>query len=204
MTEMSTSARRRGRTARASRDQVLALAMDRYLHGDRVDVQAIASELGIGRTTIYRWFGSRDELIGEILVRAAEPLLAAARAAARGKGGPALLDTLDRFNRGLADAPALRQFVEHERDAALRVITSGAGTVQPRIAAMITDLIVQEVRAGAYEPPVAPATLGYAIVRLGEAFLFNDAVAGMRGDVERLREVEAAILGVARDLAGRP
>jgi hypothetical protein len=62
---------------------------------------------------------------------------------------------------------------------------------------MITDLIEQEVSAGAYEPPVEPATLGYAIVRLGEAFLYNDAVAGMRGDVDRLRDVEAAILGVA-------
>jgi hypothetical protein len=31
-------------------------------------------------------------------------------------------------------------------------------------------------------------------VRLAEAFLFNDA--GMRSDVDRLKEVEAAILGV--------
>ena len=127
--------------------------------------------------------------------------------AARGRGGPALLDTLDRFNRSLANAPALRRFVEHERDAALRVITSGAGSVQPRIVAMITDLIEDEVSAGAYEPPVEPATLGYAIVRLGEAFLYNDAVAGMRGDVDRLRDVEAAILGVSgtkTDLASRP
>jgi hypothetical protein len=85
------------------------------------------------------------------------------------------------------------------------VITSGAGKVQPRIAALITDLIMREVRAGTYEPQVEPATLGYAIVRLGEAFLFNDAVAGMRGDVDRLREVEAAILGVPRGPEeGRP
>ena len=33
-------------------------------------------------------------------------------------------------------------------------------------------------------------------MRLAEAFLFNDAAAGMRGDVDRLRDVEAAILGV--------
>ena len=52
----------------------------------------------------------------------------------------------------------------------------------------------REVAAGAYDPPVEPATLGYAIVRLAEAFLFSDA--GMRSDVDRLREVEAAILGV--------
>src|SRR5438093_8608076 len=182
---------RRGRPAAASREDVLAAAMYRYLRGQRIDVQAIAVELGLGRTTIYRWFGSREDLIGEVLVRAADPLLEAARAEARGRGGPMLLDTFDRFNRSLADAPALRQFVEQERDVALRIITSGAGILQPRIVARIADLIEDEVRAGAYEPPVEPATLGYAIVRLAEAFLFNDADADMRRDGDRPREVEA-------------
>jgi len=107
-----------------------------------------------------------------------------------------LLETFDRFNRALADAPALRQFVEQERDAALRIITSSAGIVQPHNVARITTMIEEEVRAGAYQPPVEPATLAYAIVRLAEAFLFNDAAAGMRGDVDRLRDVEAAMLGV--------
>ena len=61
---------------------------------------------------------------------------------------------------------------------------------------LIAGLITEEAAAGTYEPPVEPSTLGYAIVRLAEAFLFNDAVAGIRGDVDRLREVEAALLGV--------
>jgi hypothetical protein len=112
-------------------------------------------------------------------------------------GGRGLLDTFDRFNRTLADAPALRAFVEQERDAALRIIASGAGIVQPRIVELITGLIAEEVDAGTYEPPVAPAVLGYAIVKLAQAFLFNDAVVGIRGDVDRLREVEAALLGVS-------
>jgi Zn-dependent protease with chaperone function len=86
--------------------------------------------------------------------------------------------------------------VEEEREAAIRVITSGAGIVQPRIVAMIRELIERELDAGRYEAPVEPDTLAYAIVKLAEAFLFNDAVAGMRGDVDRLREVEAALLGV--------
>src|SRR5258708_34542972 len=89
ITEMSTSARRRGRVAAASRDQVLALAMSRYLHGRRVDVQAIASELAIGRPTIYPWSGSPAELIGAAPVRPAEPLLPPAPPAPRGRGGPA-------------------------------------------------------------------------------------------------------------------
>jgi AcrR family transcriptional regulator len=171
--------------------------MRRYLRGRRVDVQAIAAELGLGRATVYRWFGSREELIGAVLIRAAEPLLDAARAASRRPGGLGLLDTFDRFNRSLADAPALRRFVEQERDAALRIICSGAGVVQPRIVERIAGLIEEEARAGRYIPPLDCHTLAYAIVKLAEAFLFNDAVAGMRGDVGRLREVEAALLGVA-------
>jgi AcrR family transcriptional regulator len=191
----SATARRPGRRPAASRDDVLAAALDRYLHGRRIDVRAIATELGLGRATIYRWFGSRDGLVGETVARAAEPLFAEARAGAVGSGGAALLDTFDRINRGLAAAPALRAFLELERDA-LRILTSSGGIVQPRAVAAIQRFIEDEVRAGAYEPPVEPSTLAYAIVRLAEAFLFNDATAAVRGDVDRLREIEAALLGV--------
>ena len=190
------SVRRPGRPAAASPEAVLDAAMYRYLRGRRIDVQAIAAELGLGRATIYRWFGSREDLIGEILFRSAEPLLDAARAEARGRGGRMLLDTFDRFNRSLAEARALQQFVEQERDAALRIIYAGDGKVQPRIVERIVGLIRGEADAGRYDPPLDPATLGYAIVKLAEAFLFSDAVAGVRGDVDRLREVEAALLGV--------
>jgi AcrR family transcriptional regulator len=190
-------ARGRGRPAAASREDVIDAGLYRYLRGRRVDVQAIAAELGLGRATIYRWFGSREKLLGEVIIRATEPVLAEARSGLAGRGGRGLLDTFDRFNRTLADAPALRAFVEQERDAALRIIASGAGIVQPRIVELITGLIAEEVDAGTYEPPVAPAVLGYAIVKLAQAFLFNDAVVGIRGDVDRLREVEAALLGVS-------
>jgi AcrR family transcriptional regulator len=186
----------RGRPAAASREDVIEAGLHRYLRGRRVDVQAIAAEIGVGRATVYRWFGSRDNLIGEIVIRATEPVLAEARAGLKGKGGPGLLDTFDRFNRALADAPALRAFVDQERDAALRLIASSAGVVQPRIVELITALITEEVEAGTYDPPAEPANLGFAIVKLAQAFLFNDAVAGIRGDVDRLREVEAALLGV--------
>src|SRR3954454_17919341 len=130
---MTTTAARRGRPAGASREEVLAAATDRYLHGRRIDVQALAAELGLGRTTVYRWFGSREALIGEVIAQAGDPLLEAARAGATGSGGAALLETFDRFNRSLAEAPALLAFVEAERDAALRIITSGARGGQPRM-----------------------------------------------------------------------
>jgi AcrR family transcriptional regulator len=188
--------RPRGRPAAASREDVLEAGLHRYLRGRRVDVQAIAAELGLGRATVYRWFGSREKLLGEVIIRATEPVLQECRKGLAGKGGPGLLETFDRFNRALADAPALRSFMEQEHDAALRIIASGAGIVQPRIVELIAGLIAEEADAGTYEPTVEPSVLGYAIVKLAQAFLFNDAVVGIRGDVDRLREVEAALLGV--------
>ncbi|GAC1320319.1 MAG: hypothetical protein NVSMB25_12490 [Thermoleophilaceae bacterium] len=186
---------RLGRPPAASPEQVIDLALDAYLRGLRVDVSAIAAQLRLGRTTVYRWFGSREGLLGEVLVRAADPLVDEARAHAEGSGVAALLDTFDRLNHSLVEAPALRTFVEQEREVALRVITSGAGVVDPHLVRRITDLIRAEVEAGAYEPHVDPETLGFAIVRLAEAFLLNDVVAGVRSDVSRLRAVEAALLG---------
>jgi AcrR family transcriptional regulator len=190
------AAPRRGRPAAATPADVLDAALYRYLRGVRLDVQALAADLGVGRTTIYRWFGSREQLLGEVVARAAEDVLETICADTPGRGAARLLEVFDRFNRALADAPALRAFLDQERETALRIISSSAGIVTPRMVQRIAEVIEEEVRSGAYRPPVDVETLAYAIVRLAEAFLFNDASARIRGDVDRLRDVEAAMLGL--------
>ena len=179
--------------AAASRADVLASARRRYLDGERLDVSAIAAELGLARATIYRWFGSRERLLGEVIAREAEEYFARVRARVKGSGAAALVETFDQINRGLVRSAALRRFLEQERESALRLLTSSDGVVQPASVAAIAALIEAEET---YEPPVDAGTLAYAIVRLAEAFIYNDAVVGIRGDVEGLRQVEAALLGV--------
>jgi AcrR family transcriptional regulator len=194
MTE-APSTSRRGRPPNASPAEVLEVATDLYLGRRRVDIQAVASRLGVGRATIYRWYGSREGLLGAVLVHLAERLYTRSRARARGTGADALLDTFDAINRRLAESRALRHFLHSERAAALRIITSSGGPVHPRIVEIIRGFIEEEVRRGTYDPPMDSETLAYSIVRLAEAFLFNDAIADVRGEVGRLREVEAALLG---------
>ena len=70
---------RRGRPATASPDDVLALVTKLYLDGQRVDVTVVAARLGLGRATIYRWFGSREALLGEVIARQLELLVARKR-----------------------------------------------------------------------------------------------------------------------------
>ena len=187
-----------GPAAAATREQVLEVARREFVAGRRLEVSAIAAELGLARATLYRWFGSRDRLLGETIARDAEEYFRRVRARVKGRGGSALLETFDQINRGLTRSSALRRFLEQERESALRTLTSSGGIVEPRSVAVIADLIDDEVSRGAYDPPVDPPTLAYAIVGLANAFLYNDAVAGIRGDVDRLRGVEAALLGVRR------
>jgi AcrR family transcriptional regulator len=157
----------------------------------------MAAALGVSRATIYRWFGSREGLLGEVLATEAETVIARARRDSKGDGIDVLLETFDRANRTFADAPALHSLLRGEREGALRVLTSSAGRVQTRTVAAITALIDDETSAGNYVPPIPSETLAYAIVRLAEAFLYNDAIVGMRGDTERLLELEALLLGAA-------
>jgi AcrR family transcriptional regulator len=194
---------RRGRPATASPDDVLALVTELYLQGQRVDITVVASRLGLGRATIYRWFGSREAVLGEVIARQLELLVARKRAEVRRRGAAGLLEVLDRVNRTLTRSRAVRRLLEQERDSAMRMLTSSAGVIEPRAVACVQALIEEEMASGDYEPPADPATLAYALVHLRHAFLWNDATNGVRGDYERLREVQAALLGIPGKPRGR-
>ncbi len=191
------SARRRpGRKPAATRDAALALAKRRYLSCERVDVQAIARELGLGRVTMHRWFQTRERLLGEAIGEISEERLLQIRGQTRRRGAAGLLTVFDRFNNDIANTAGLRALLEQDNERALRMLTSGSGLVQPRIVATVKRLIEEEVDAGRFEPVVDPGFLAYGIVRLGEAFLYNDTIIGVRGDTANLREIEAVLLGL--------
>lgn len=188
---------RPGRPAASTREAALRLARKRFLACERVDVQAIARELGLARATMHRWFQTRELLLGEVLGALGEERLLTLRSDVGGSGAPALLETLDRFNREVAATRGMRALFAQEQERALRILTSSAGLVEPRTVACIERLIDAEVQNESFASPTQPAVLAYALVRLGEAFLYNDAIAGIRGDTTRLRQIETALLGIS-------
>lgn len=189
------TAAKRGRPATASRADVLHAVAEQYIDGQRVDVTVVARRLGVGRATIYRWFGSREALIGEVVATELERLIASKRRLVTRRGAIGLVEVLDRTNRTLAKSTALRRLLEQEPNVAMRLLTASDGVVQPRAVACVEELIRAEVSAGMFKPPAEPGALAYACVRLAEAFLYNDAAIGIRGDHRRLRDVQAALLG---------
>ncbi|MFC8384920.1 QsdR family transcriptional regulator [Nocardia sp. NPDC056952] len=182
-----------GRPAAASRDDVLDAAVQVFLAGNRVDANAIAAQLGLGRTSIYRWFGSRDGLLGAALARQLERMVAYAERRSTATGGERLVQILDSAIHWLVEDGSLRTYFDQESTSALRVITRSDGVVHPAAVSIVEGLLERAEEQG-YQPPIDRATLAYALVRLWEAFLYNDAVAGFQGDVERLSRVQAALL----------
>jgi AcrR family transcriptional regulator len=194
---MNTVARRRvGRPAAATREELLAQATERFLRGERVELQEVAQHLGLARMTVYRWFGSRDGLIGEVIATIGEGLVDAAAAGAHERGRRRLLEIFGQVNRDVASSSALRSYMRREGLGALRVLTASNGVVHPRMVARIEQVIRAEMTRASDPIRLDPATLAFAIVRLAESFLYNDAASDIRGDVERLREVQSALLGI--------
>jgi AcrR family transcriptional regulator len=191
--------RKRGPAAGATREEVLGRVTEEFLACRRIDVQAIAVECGVARATVYRWFGSRDRLIGEAMLGVVSRRIAEARGLVGGHGAGALLDTLDVVYRGLSAAPHVRHFIDQDRQTALPLMTSSSGALHPRMVEIVKGLIDDEVQGGHYEPPTDTAALAYVLVRLTEGMLFNYAEDDLPKDLDRMREVIAALLGVNRD-----
>ncbi|MBF6133358.1 TetR family transcriptional regulator [Nocardia otitidiscaviarum] len=189
-------ARSPGRPASATKAEVVELARRAFLAGERVDVQAVAAELGLSRASIYRWFGSRDGLMGAVLADEFESLLRLADGRRKTTGAHRILEALDRTNHWLAASAPLQRYLDNERLVGLKVLTASDGPVQPKAVAAVEDLITRTEDEDGYHAILDRQLLAYTLIRLLEAFLYNDTAAGIRGDVDRLRQVQAALLGI--------
>ena len=192
-TESSPAPRRPvGRPGGATREQVLEAAIRWFLQGRRLDVAALANETGVSRPTVHRWFGTREDLTGIVVARLTERTVRAARRRVPPAQGAVAF--VVHVAEVMADSSPLRQFLEQEGETALRTLTKSDGHVQPNSVALMREILDEESQARRYTPPAEPAVLAYAIVRLVEAFLYNDAVAGIRRDIDGLRAVLEALL----------
>jgi len=159
------------------------LARRHWLAGERIDVGALAAELGIGRATAFRWVGSRDLLLGEIVWSLCEPLMLKAAANSRARGAHRIAAVSEATVRGILDSVPLREFIRQDPEYALRLLTSKNGPVQARAIERVHQLMTQEVEGGHFDPPLALATLAYLVVRLSESFIYAEVITGQAVDM---------------------
>jgi AcrR family transcriptional regulator len=163
----------------------LDLATQKWVRGERLDIGQLASELGIARATMFRWVGSREQLYGAVLTQAYERQYRLILRNLKSSGIERLVD-FTRFNLNeLANSRPLRKFIEQDPEFAIRVLTSKSSPVQARTVALEVELLREIVESAQLKPQLDVDTLGYIMVRIGEAFLYADVISGIKPDIEK-------------------
>ena len=155
------------------------------MRGDRVDMSALAAELGVGRVTLYRWFGSREKLLVEVVWSMAERLLRHVDEQVGGSGSERVVAVVSGFLDGAISSPAMRAWLEDEGEAAMRLLTSHRPGFQPRLIAATVALLEQERSAGTLDLPAEVSEVAYVIVRLIESYTYLDLITGETPDAQR-------------------
>ena len=170
--------------------------------GDRLDTTVLAAELGISRVTLFRRVGNRDAILGEALWYLAERAWEMAQAA-HDENGPdpggrlRSLVVAEEFRRLVSCAPGLQRLIADEPTTTLRIVTDPQGRVQPRLVAAHTVLFQRDVDERGLTPQLPLPLLSFAVVRLGESFLYSDLMVDHPRDLAAATTVlDALVTGV--------
>lgn len=189
--------RRRPTSARSRHERIVATAARWVYDGRRLDMQTLADELGVSRATLFRHAGSREDLLGAALWALAELMLEAAAArweAERPEGELHTPGTGRHINAMVSASQGLRRLLDDEPALTLRVLTDPRGAVQPGIVAFVETLLRRDMIEFGLVPLIEPDALAYALVRMGESFLYADVLANRKPDVGTANRLQQALI----------
>jgi len=186
-----------GATGEVTRQDVLARARANFLAGRRLDVVALASDFGVARATIYRWFGARDALLGEVLWSLIDDTLERIEETTPPSSPDAIAQILVTMLHQVTSNEGMRAALTREPALHLSVLTSRQGVVQGRLVERL-QRVVSAGAPDAVSPDFPLDQLAYLLVRVAEAYCYADVVSGRPVDVELARPAFLRLLGGPR------
>jgi AcrR family transcriptional regulator len=172
----------------------LKLARRRFQAAERIDMGAMADELGVNRVTLYRWVGSRNRLLVEVLWSLAEATLARQDQSVRGNGAERLVQIVTRFVDACVTNAGMQRLLSEEGELAMRLLTRRDTGFQPRLIDAIHGLLEKEERAGHIDLPVDLREVAYVVVRVIESYVYLDLITGEPADARRAEPVLRLLL----------
>lgn len=168
------------------------VARHRFARGERIDMQGIADELGVNRVTLYRWVGSREQLITEVLWATTRRSFDAYKAALGEP--PFAARALTVFVQDVNKHTGMQQLLDDEPALALSLLTSRSGNYQHRYLELVRDLIRTDRDAQLMSTDIPIDDLAYTAVRITESYIHTRAITGEPPDAERAGTVLHALL----------
>jgi len=162
----------------------LELARATFLACERVEMGALASQLDVSQATIYRWFGSRDRLIEQVIDGIAREFLTAARAQAHGEGDERVLGFVRRLMEATITFEPITAFVAREPQLALRLLLGDRGIVRRTLRETLAEIVAETrsaEQAGALDGELdvlvqVGVALEWATFAIGDKPRIDDAI----------------------------
>ncbi|MEA2449704.1 MAG: hypothetical protein QOG63_1636 [Thermoleophilaceae bacterium] len=170
------------------------LARRKFLAAERIDMSAIAEELGVNRVTLYRWVGSREQLLVEVVWSLGSRTLDRVKKRVRAKGAERVVRVVVRFLEDVISNAGMRRWLAEEGELAMRLLTRHDTDFQPRLIEAIQALLEEETAAKRLDLPVDLHEVAYVIVRLIESYTYLDLITGEKPDARRAEPVLRLLL----------
>ena len=175
----------------------LRLARHTILDGRRLDMQALAAELGVSRVTLYRWVGSRDDLLVEVLWSMTRSRFNDIWAGLSNHPGPRVPEGLRQWIATTVESPGIRALLYGESELAMRLLTLDSGGFQPRLLGLIRERIAADIDEGRVDSPLPVDELAYATLRICESYIYLPVISGQPTDPDKAYRVLAVLMPAA-------
>jgi AcrR family transcriptional regulator len=179
---------------RARPQDAIDLAYETFLAGTRVDMQALAAQLDVSPATVYRWFGTRGDLLGAVCERLAEEFSRDGLVRARGRGDARVVDWARLVMASSASFEPVRAFVTREPQLALRLLLSREGAVHRVLARYVRELAAEVRPAEAQQPTEEHVDL---IVKVGTGLVWSTFMIGEEPEVDTAVDAIEIILSAS-------
>lgn len=186
--------RRVSQATKPAAADALRLGRRRFLAPERIDMSAIADDLGINRVTLYRWFGSRDRFLVEVIWSLARDTLDQVDGRTTRRGPDRVLGVVMGFLDAVIANAGMQRLLAEEGEHAMRLLTRHEPGFQPRLISAVQVLLDEESDAGRLDLPVDHRELAYVIVRVIESYTCLDLITGEQPDVRRAEPILRMLL----------
>jgi len=167
--------------------RALRLGISNFLGKDRIDMSAMARELDINRATLYRWVGSREQFLVEMIWFMTVESLERLESKTDAVGPDRIIDVTIEFAEEVIENPGMKHWLATEGESAMSLLTRHETGYQPRLIAWVEDSIHRQIRDGNMTLPdgVEPYELAYVIERMMGGYIYLDLITGEKPDARR-------------------
>lgn len=188
------AAGRAGPDADITRVDVIRAGRRQFLRGERVDLVALAQELGIARATVYRWVGRQDEVVGEVMASLTLDTLDGVLAERPGTGPGYVADVIVETLAITMAHPHFAAFLTGDPGRALSILTGPGSRVVRALTARFRELVEAHCPEAVGED-LSAHDLAQGLLKLSEAYCYADLTTGRPLDVGGVRPLFMRLLG---------